>query len=92
MAPTPLNKVLRIGVIQGGKIIEERHLKRREDVTVGQDARNTLVLPGGNLPSRLAVFEYRGQQYQLVFTEAMEGRVRVGAADVDFAALRQKAG
>jgi hypothetical protein len=36
MSPTPSNKILRVGVIQGGKIIEERHLRKRDNVTVGQ--------------------------------------------------------
>ena len=31
MASVPSNKILRVGVIQGGKIIEERHLKNRID-------------------------------------------------------------
>ena len=45
MAPPVPSKILRVGVIQGGKIIEERHLKRRDTVTIGQDAGNTFVVP-----------------------------------------------
>lgn len=88
MASVSSNKILRVGVIQGGKIIEERHLKNRNDVTVGQDAKNTIVVPASNLPPSFAVFEHKANQYALCFTETMEGRVRVGDADVDFGSLR----
>jgi len=81
-------KILRVGVIQGGKIIEERHLKHHETVTVGQDAKNTFVVPASDLPGTFAVFESRHGQYDLVFTERMDGRVRFGTSDVDFAGLR----
>jgi outer membrane biosynthesis protein TonB len=83
-------KILRVGVIQGGKIIEERHLKHHETVTVGQDARNTFVVPGSGLPSSFPVFEHRHNQYHLVFADRMDGRVRLGNADVDFASLRSQ--
>jgi hypothetical protein len=88
MAPTSMAKILRLGVIQGGKIIEERHLKRRDNVTIGHDARNTIVIPASSLPSSFPVFEFKNNQFHLVFTETMEGRVRVGSSDVDFGALR----
>src|SRR5262249_6929165 len=89
-AAAPSSKILRVGVIQGGKIIEERHLKKREDVTVGQDAKNTFVIPASNLPTTFPVFEHKGNQYHLVFTEQMNGRVRLGTSDVDFASLRSQ--
>src|SRR5688572_23520034 len=88
MAPQP--KILRVGVIQGGKIIEERHIKRHGNVTVGQNAANTFVIPASNLPTSFPVFEFKNNQYHLVFTETMDGRVRLGTADVDFGALRSQ--
>ncbi|MGQ0507463.1 MAG: AgmX/PglI C-terminal domain-containing protein [Myxococcaceae bacterium] len=90
MATTPSNKILRVGVIQGGKIIEERHLRKRDNVTVGQEAKNTFVVPASNLPPSFPVFEYKTHQYFLVFTEKMDGRVRLGTSDVDFASLRSQ--
>ncbi|MBI3182549.1 MAG: AgmX/PglI C-terminal domain-containing protein [Myxococcales bacterium] len=91
MAPTPSQKILRVGLIQGGKIIEERHLKKRDTVTIGQDSRNTFVVPASDLPSSFPVLEYRNNQYSLVFTEQMDGRVRLGgSAEVDFASLRSQ--
>jgi len=81
-------KILRVGIIQGGKIIEERHIRRPDSVSVGQDAKNTFVIPASNLPPSFPVFDFRGTHYYLLFTERMEGRVRIGARDLDFAALR----
>jgi TonB family protein len=83
-------KVLRVGIIQGGKIIEERHIRRPGSVSVGQDAKNTFVIPASNLPPSFPVFDFRGTHYYLLFTERMEGRVRIGDKDVDFATLRSK--
>ena len=90
MVATSTSKILRVGVIQGGKIIEERHLKKHDNVTVGQDARNTFVIPASNLPPSFPVFECKNSQYSLVFTETMDGRVRLGTSDVDFASLRSQ--
>ncbi len=81
-------RILRVGIIQGGKIIEERHIRRPDSVSVGQDAKNTFVIPASNLPPSFPVFDFRGTHYYLLFTERMDGRVRLGERDVDFATLR----
>jgi TonB family protein len=83
-------KILRVGIIQGGKIVEERHVRRPDSVSVGQDAKNTFVIPASNLPPTFPVFDFRGTHYYLLFTERMEGRVRIGDRDLDFAALRSQ--
>ena len=83
-------KILRVGIIQGGKIIEERHLKHHETVSVGQDARNTFVVPASDLPASFPVFEHRHGQYYLLFTERMDGRVKLGDSELPFGALRSQ--
>lgn len=45
-------KVLRIGLLQGGKVIEERVIKQRTHVTVGPSEKSTFVLPTKSLPPR----------------------------------------
>ncbi|AGC43535.1 hypothetical protein MYSTI_02208 [Myxococcus stipitatus DSM 14675] len=86
-APSP-SKLLRVGLIQNGQIVEEHHV-RRDTVTIGHDARNTIVLPASDdRPARFGVFENQGQQFQLVINESMQGRVNLGSSDVDFDALR----
>jgi TonB family protein len=83
-------KILRVAIVQGGKITEERHVRRPDSVSVGQDAKNTFVIPASNLPPSFPVFDFRGTHYYLLFTERMDGRVRIGANDLDFAALRSQ--
>jgi outer membrane biosynthesis protein TonB len=81
------NKVLRIGIIQGGKIVEERLLKSRHAVTIGTGPKNTIVIPQSNLPASFTVFPMAGEVYQLAFTERMEGRIQSGQGQADFGAL-----
>lgn len=88
-APTGA-KILRVGVIRDGKIIEERHVRQPGPVTVGQDGTNTFVIPASELPSTFPVFEHKGGQYTLVFTDRMNGRVANRAGDNDFASLKTK--
>jgi hypothetical protein len=69
-------KVLRIGVIEGGKLVEERVLPSRQPVTIGTAPRNTIVLPGTKLPESHLVFALQGDRYALQFEQGMEGRVQ----------------
>ena len=83
-------KILRIGIIQNGKIIEERLLRKRESVTVGQSPRNTFVLPSSGLPKSMVLFELKGGVYSLNFRPSMSGKVSVEDAVLDFRALREQ--
>ncbi|WP_375771730.1 AgmX/PglI C-terminal domain-containing protein [Archangium gephyra] len=87
-SPQPHNRILRVGLLQGTRILEERHLHKPGDFTVGQDPKSTLVLPLPELPASFPVFEYRAGQYNLVFNDDMQGRVNLGSSDVDFHTLR----
>ncbi|MFT3922640.1 MAG: AgmX/PglI C-terminal domain-containing protein [Myxococcales bacterium] len=72
-------KVLRIGVIQGGKIVEERIVRKRETVTVGSSERNHFVLNAAGVAPRFELFQLVGNDYILNFTESMSGRVGLPA-------------
>ena len=51
-------KILQIGIIQNGKIVEERLVRQRENVTIGQSTKNTFVVPASNaLPRTFTIFE-----------------------------------
>ena len=77
MAKTkPASKVLRVGVIQAGKIVEERIIWRPGTVTVGCSVRNTIVVPV--LPKSVTLFPCKGGRYLLRFTAGMDGRVSAG--------------
>src|SRR3954471_20972358 len=93
MPPAPSGpglKNLRVALIQGSKITEDRAIKRRGPITLGTDSRNTFVVPVSNLPPAYTLFEYINNQYSLVFTEQMDGKVKVGDSDLSFAALKQQ--
>jgi len=83
-------KILRVGVIRDGKIIEERHVRQPSGVTIGQDGTNTFVIPASELPASFPVFEHRNGQYSLLFTDRMNGRVAGKGGDFDFAGLKSK--
>lgn len=76
-APPKQEKILRIGVIQAGKIIEERLIRKRENVTIGASPRNNIVVPASSLPRTFTLFELQAGSYSLKFGENMDGRVSV---------------
>jgi outer membrane biosynthesis protein TonB len=86
MATQP-HKALRIGVIQGGRIVEERVVRSRVPVTIGTSARNTIVVPQSNLPESFTLFALHGDQYFLSFDEGMQGRVQGDLGTAEFGAL-----
>jgi TonB family protein len=86
----PQPKILRIGVIQAGKIIEERLIRQRVNVTIGASARNTIVVPASSLPRSLTLFEIQGGKYSLKFNDAMDGRVSVGNQVLSLDQIRQQ--
>ena len=88
-AAAALPKVLRIGIIQGGKIIEERIVRRRETVMIGPSEKNHFVLTAPELPSaRFEMFETRGGDYVLNFTERMDGRVSLKGQVIELGEAR----
>lgn len=84
-------KVLRIGLVQGGKVIEERVIKQRTTVSVGPSEKNTFVVLGPNLPASFKLFELVGPDYFLNFQDGMTGRIALPTGPTDLAALRGQA-
>lgn len=75
----PGKKVLRIGLIQNGKILEERVFRVAANVRVGTDlSKNDLVVPASDLPKSFQLFDISGGGYALCFTSKMSGRVSTG--------------
>lgn len=90
MTQKQTRKILRIGIIQNGKIIEERLLRKREAVTVGESHKNTFVVPATGLPSRFPLFELKGNKYFLTIAEWMDGRLSLGTGVADLQSLKQQ--
>src|SRR5262245_18194865 len=75
-------KVLRIGVVQQARVIEERIIKQRTNVTVGPSEKSMFVIPA-NLPAGFKLFELLGNDYYLNFLDGMAGRLllQTGTSD-----------
>jgi len=87
----PENKILRIGVIHNGRIIEERLIPATTAVTVGDHPKCTVVVPTDTAPAkRFELFSPRGGQYALQFTNKMHGKVSVGDSIETLATLGKK--
>ena len=85
-------KVLRVGVIQAGKIVEERIIRKRETVTVGPSEKNHFVLTAEGLSSRFELFQLVGNDYILNFTDGMKGRVGLAGGVQELDELRKSGG
>ena len=84
-------KVLRIGLVQGGKVIEERVVKQRTHVTIGPSEKSMFVIPSKSIPPNFRLFELMGGEYVLNFLDGMTGRVALKTGISDLAALRGQA-
>jgi hypothetical protein len=84
-------KVLRIGLVQGGKVIEERVIKQRTHVTIGPSEKSMFVIPSKNIPAQFRLFELTGGEYYLNFLDGMTGRIALKTGISDLTALRAQA-
>lgn len=79
MSSQAVKKILRIGLIQNRKILEERLLRTPQPITIGHGLKkNTFVVPVSNLPRTQTVFSVNEGRYVLHFNPQMSGRVSVG--------------
>src|SRR5215831_5132965 len=85
----PKLKILRIGIIQGGRIVEERLVRKRENITIGQSAKNMFVVPSEALPRNWLLFEASGSQYVAHFSDGMDARIAVGNEIISLSQLKQ---
>ncbi len=80
-------KVLRIGVLREGKLIDDRYFLKNESVSVGESSRNTFIV-GSTVQMQHTLFQHKSGQYQLVFNDDMSGKLTVDGKDHDFASLK----
>ncbi|MCB9661727.1 MAG: AgmX/PglI C-terminal domain-containing protein [Polyangiales bacterium] len=90
--PSAGPKVLRIGLIQNGKIVEERIIRRRETVSVGTAEKNHFIISAEGLASRFDLFQLVGDDYILNFTDDMTGRVGLAGGVHELSVLRTSGG
>jgi TonB family protein len=83
-----LARVLKIGLVQDGMLVEDRLLGKREGLTVGREPGATLSLPQqANLPRRHALIEHSPQGYKLNLLPDMKGRLLIDDRMVEIARL-----
>lgn len=70
-------KVLRIGIVQKGKIVDEREMKKRETISVGSAEKSTFSVASDAMPDSFDLFDYDGKDYFLRYTAQMEGRIQL---------------
>src|SRR3954466_7170373 len=93
--PTPMRpsaprvRILRLGIIQGGRIVEERLVRKRENITIGQSAKNMFVVLSDALPRNWLLFEMSGSGYVAHFSDGMDARIAVGNEIISLSQLKQ---
>lgn len=78
-------RALRVGVLRGTRMTDERVLRAREPVSLGATERSTFTVADAALPQHLELFSVEGGRYVLRAPDAMRGRVALGdrVFDVD---------
>jgi hypothetical protein len=74
----PRQRILRIGILLGGKIVEERLIREHISVSVGQSMKNTFSIPVEGLPLEFTLFALDQGRYYLRFLTKMDGRLSDG--------------
>jgi hypothetical protein len=77
-ATAPRPRVLRVGILLDGKLIEERIVRDRVAVTIGQSMKNMFSLPLDGLPLEFTMFAINDNKYSLRFLSNMDGRLSDG--------------
>ncbi len=70
-----LVKVLRIGILQDGKIVQEKRISVGNTVTVGASPKATFSYPLPKVPRKFPLFVAKGDKYFLRFLPSMQGKI-----------------
>jgi len=76
-AQARVERILRVGIVQAGRIIEEKLMRRPGSITIGSSIHNTFTILASTLPRSYLLFEVSGHHYTLNFTDAIDGRVSI---------------
>ncbi|MFZ5892775.1 MAG: AgmX/PglI C-terminal domain-containing protein [Myxococcota bacterium] len=84
-------KLLRVGVVQAGRVREERTIRAPGHVSVGTAEHNSFLLGGGAYPTSFRLFERIDDVYHLNFTAEMQGRVALPSGLFELQSLQARA-
>lgn len=75
MAQDAKTRVLKVGLVQDGKLIEELTLKPKTTVGIGQDPENMFVVGGSEWPKKHQLIEHEHDGYHLHLLPGMKGKL-----------------
>lgn len=81
-------RLLRVGIVHGRRIVEERLLARAGSVTIGSSPRNTFIVPWDDVPDRWRLFEEHGGRHTLHLAGDMTARIADGTTVTSIDARR----
>ena len=87
----PRQRILRIGILLGGKLVEERLIREHTSVSIGQSMKNTFSIPVDGLPLEHTMFVLENERYFLRFLPKMDGRLSDGGNVTTLESLKQQA-
>ena len=73
--PQMTDKVLRIGVVQSGRILDEQVFRKAETVFIGDSEKAHFVVLSSFLSGKFPMFTYRSGRYELLLTNKMTGKI-----------------
>jgi outer membrane biosynthesis protein TonB len=87
---SPRERILRVAIILGDNVVEERLFRTRETVTIGQSSKNTFAIPAAELPKSLPLFTIAGDKYSLNLPEGADVRLSDGGPVLALSQLKDK--
>lgn len=83
-------RILRVGLVHQGRIVEERLLRNPSDVTVGLNPKCTFILPISKPPESYKLFSWDKEKYRLRFTAGMAGKVSIDGRVLELPEVRSE--
>jgi outer membrane biosynthesis protein TonB len=76
-------KALRVGIFQGERCVEERLIRKRVPITIGQTLSNTFVVTTSAMPKSFKLFDVNAKgEFVLRFNDRMGGRMSLGGQEM----------
>src|SRR5258708_18020013 len=92
----PRQRILRLGILLGGAnggtptLVEERLIRDRAPVSIGQSMKNTFSVPVEGMPLEFTLFAIDEGKYYLRFLKKMDGRLSDGGQVNTLDALKDR--
>jgi hypothetical protein len=81
--------VLRVGLMQDGRIMEERRLRHGQSLSIGSSEKCDFTIASQDAPRFLQIFSWTGKTARLHLTEQVSGRLLLESGACDLTGLRR---